>query len=343
MARLAEEEVDKPWGLIPNWKVLICGLTISALGVGAMTRTCSGVAVVVLVLAWMMAPHAQSPDGSPVDPTLRFEVASVKPNKAGDVHWMLAPRGSQAIGNNVPLDAVIRAAYQVSSNDIVGAPAWTSSERFDIVAKAPPGMTLTLGRRPQPGPFEIMLRNLLAERFQLGVHAEAREMPVYGLVRARRDGKLGPRLQPVSEMCAAKVAGFIAGRRRPTMDDLARPGQPLPCGALRMSPDNIESGGATMAQLAEWLSGPRMSGRLVQDRTALTGIYSVSLRWTPSGLVRSDAALPDQPLQVNGVPVDVTDPSLFTALSEQLGLKLTPTRAPLDVLVIDHVEHPMEN
>jgi hypothetical protein len=137
MARLAEEEVDKPWGLIPNWKVLICGLTISALGVGAMTRTCSGVAVVVLVLAWMMAPHAQSPDGSPVDPTLRFEVASVKPNKAGDVHWMLAPRGSQAIGNNVPLDAVIRAAYQVSSNDIVGAPAWTSSERFDIVAKAP--------------------------------------------------------------------------------------------------------------------------------------------------------------------------------------------------------------
>src|ERR1700730_7621227 len=315
----------------------------SDLRLNAMTRRCSGGAVVVLVLAWMMAPRAESPDGSPVDPTLRFEVASVKPNKSGDVHWILAPRGSQAIGHNVPLDAVIRAAYQLSSHDIVGAPVWTSSDRFDIVAKAPPGMTLTLGRRPRPGPFEIMLRNLLAERFQLGVHTEAREMSVYALVRARRDGKLGPRLQPVSEECAAKVADFIAGRRRPTMDDLPRPGQPVPCGALQMSPDNIESGGATMAQVAEWLSGPRMSGLLVQDRTALTGIYYVSLRWTPSGLVQSDAPPPDQPLRLNGVPVDVTDPSLFTALPEQLGLKLRPTRARLDVLVIDHVEHPTEN
>jgi uncharacterized protein (TIGR03435 family) len=310
---------------------------------GAMARGCRGVAVVVLVLAWTMAPRAESPDGSAADPTLRFEVASVKPNKSGDVHWILAPRGSQAIGNNVPLDAVIRAAHQVSSNHIVGAPAWTSSERFDIVAKAPPGMTLTLGRWPRPGPFEIMLRNLLAERFRLGVHSEAREMPVYALVRSRRDGKLGPKLQPVSEECAAKVADFIGGRRRPTIDDLQRPGQPVPCGALQMSPNNIESGGATMAQLAEWLSEPRMSGRLVQDRTALTGIYHVSLRWTPSGLVQSDAPPPDQVLQPNGVPVDVTDPALFTALPEQLGLKLTPTRAPLDVLVIDHVEHPTEN
>src|ERR1700737_4067868 len=94
----------------------------SALRLSAMTRSCSGVAVVVLVLAWMMGPRAESPDGSPVDPTLRFEVASVKPNKSGDVQWILAPRGSQAIGNNVPLDAVIRAAYQVSSDHIVGAP-----------------------------------------------------------------------------------------------------------------------------------------------------------------------------------------------------------------------------
>jgi uncharacterized protein (TIGR03435 family) len=86
-----------------------------------------------------------------------------------------------------------------------------------------------------------------------------------------------------------------------------------------------------------------MAGRLVRDRTALTGIYHVSLRWTPSGLVRSDAPPPDQALQLNGVPVDATDPSLFTALPEQLGLKLRPTRAPLDVLVIDHVEHPTEN
>jgi uncharacterized protein (TIGR03435 family) len=98
-----------------------------------------------------------------------------------------------------------------------------------------------------------------------------------------------------------------------------------------------------MAQLAEWLSEPGMSGRLVQDRTALTGIYYLSLRWTPSGIARSDAPPPDQLLQLNGVPVDVIDPSLFTALPEQLGLKLTPTRAPLDVLVIDHIEHPTEN
>ena len=152
-------------------------------------------------------------------------------------------------------------------------------------------MTLTMGRGSQPGPFEIMLRNLLAERFRLVVHSEAREMPVYALVRARRDGKLGLKLQPVSEECAAKVADFIAGRRRPTMDDLPRPGQPVPCGALQTSPNNIESGGATMAQLAAWLSGPRMSGRLVQDRTALTGIYSVSLRWTPNArAVRCPAA-----------------------------------------------------
>ena len=83
-----------------------------------MTRRYRGVAIVVLAVAWMTWPRAESPDGSPVDPTLRFEVASVKPNKSGDVRWALLPRGTDAIGNNVPLDAVIRAACQVSSNRI---------------------------------------------------------------------------------------------------------------------------------------------------------------------------------------------------------------------------------
>ena len=84
--------------------------------------------------------------------------------------------------------------------------------------------------------------------------------------------------------------------------------------------------------------------QIASCRTApVTGVYRVSLHWTPIDLARSDAPATDQPLQLNGVPVDVTEPSLFTSLQEQLGLKLNAARAPLDVLVIDHVEHPTED
>ena len=267
--------------------------------------------------------------GAQTPATPAFEVASVKPNKSGDgrVMFGLQP-GGRFNATNVTLRMLLRQAFNVQESQIVGGPDWMTSDRFDIVAKAPEGEFTAERMRP-------MLQSLLAERFKLAFHNETRDMAIYALVKARADGKLGPNLTPAAVDCAAVMRGRRAGGPPPA---LPQPGQKMECGFM-IGPGRMNAGGMPLANLAQTLS-PQV-GRIVVDKTELTGNYDFELTYSLEGL---GSVFPGGgPPLVNGAPapVDPNQPNLFTALQEQLGLKLDSQRGPVDVVVIDRVEQPI--
>jgi uncharacterized protein (TIGR03435 family) len=175
-----------------------------------------------------------------------------------------------------------------------------------------------------------MLRHLLAERFKLATHTEQRVVPVLALRRARRDGALGPELRHAEVDCAAPRAGA----ETPPGSSGDRP-----C-VLQFGFGRLIGNGLTIHELAT-VGLSRATARPVIDETNLTGPFRWSLTWTPDNLPQRAPGTPgDQPLTVNGQLVDPNGPSLFTAIEEQLGLKLESSKGPVDVLVIDHVERP---
>jgi uncharacterized protein (TIGR03435 family) len=276
----------------------------------------------------------------------QFEVASVKPNKSGDGRVMLGVQpGGRFTATNVPLRVLIRNAYQLQDFQIVGAPSWIADERFDIVAKAEGGDAMgdpfRAEQNGQPSRGQLMIRALLADRFKLVVHNEEKEMPIYALILARSDGKLGPQLKASDVDCAAIIAAARARGGRGPMGpppDPGRGGPPPQCG-VRIGPGNMAVGGSPMTQVASSLS--IFAGRIVVDKTGLSGAYDFTLTWTPDQMPQRPPGAPE-PL-VNGVPIDPNGPSLFTAVQEQLGLKLDSQRGAVAVLVIDRVERPTEN
>ena len=244
------------------------------------------------------------------DPVLRFEVASVKLNTSGvqSSRSHFQPGGRYVVSNGTA-ERLFRNAYMVQPFQIVGAPDWLTADRFDIDAKANGNITV-----PQ---LQGMLKTLLRERFSLVFHRETREMPVYTLVLARADGRHGPSLKPSSFECSTMMNG-------PPPQTPAPPAANglSPCGSSTGS-GRIISNGTSMAYFANNLSN--VIGRTVVDRTGLRGDFDLSLIYTPE----TAAA---QPLS------DM--PSLFTAIQEQLGLKLESDRGPVEVFVIDRVERP---
>jgi uncharacterized protein (TIGR03435 family) len=268
-----------------------------------------------------------------------FEAASVKANKSGDNRIGIGFQpGGRFRASNVPLRELISAAYgtpqPLPAFQISGGPKWIESERFDIVAKA--------AGDPQPGPngpppeMFLMLRNLLAERFQLTVHRESKELPIYTLVMARSDGRLGAQLRPAATDCAALMNATRSRGGGPP--PAPAPGERMPCG-MRMFPGNLTGGASTMAQLTNVLA--RFVNRTVVDRTGLAGVFDIDLQWTPDQMPQGRG---DPPPGAPPLPaIDPNGPSIFTAVQEQLGLKLESTKGPVDVLVIDRVEHPTED
>jgi uncharacterized protein (TIGR03435 family) len=176
-----------------------------------------------------------------------------------------------------------------------------------------------------------MLRSLLTERFKLAFHNETRDMPVYALMKARTDGKLGAGLTPAANDCAALGRGRRGGGPPPAPP---QPGQKMECGMM-IGPGRLNAGGMPMSNLATALA-PQV-GRIVLDKTELTGNYDFELIYAPEALGGVGA-----PPLLNGgqVQVDPNAPNLFTALQEQLGLKLDSQRGPVDVVVIDRIEVP---
>jgi len=296
--------------------------------------------IVVVALLSGRGLGAQTPDATPASDQPTFEAVSVKANKSGpgQIALVFQP-GGRFRATNVTLKMLIGAAYgtpqPLPDFQLVGGPKWMETDRFDVVAKAsgdpPPGPN-----GPPPQMF-LMIQSLLADRFHLKVHYETRDMPIYALVLARSDGKLGPTMKLSTTDCAARMASLRARGEPPAPP---APGERPPCGA-RMFPGNVTAGAMTMTQIVNGLA--RMPGlnRTVVDRTGLTGAYDFDLTFTPDQMPQGRG---DPPPGAPPPPtIDPNGPSLFTALQEQLGLKLEPTRAPVNVLVIDNAEQPTDD
>jgi uncharacterized protein (TIGR03435 family) len=226
--------------------------------------------------------------------TQQFEVVSIKPNRSDDRGGNMMPIAGGFSARNLSVNMLIQSAYHVKPWEILGGPAWLTTDGYDIEAK-------TEGKPTYQEKIE-MLRPLLADRFQLKVHRETRQMPIYSLTVAKN----GPRLQTTG----AEVRGFI------------RPGRGL-----------IEGKGVTMGALAGFLGGSL--GQSVTDNTGVIGGFDIRLEWTPTE-VEPNYKYDDRPIDPNGPPI-------FTAIQDQLGLKLEASKGPIEVLVIDHVERPSAN
>jgi uncharacterized protein (TIGR03435 family) len=297
----------------------------------------------VAVIALLGGAAAVGLAGSAADDqSASFEVASVKHNKSGSmgVRLVFQP-GGRLVAENVTLQFLIAAAYgdprPLADFQIIGGPKWITADRFNVIAKAE-GDPQPSNDGPPPIMF-AMLRTLLADRFKVRMHEDTREMPIYTLVKAKNDGKLGERLKPSTVDCAALMK--TAGRDKPPTPP--SPTERPPCG-MRMGFGSFSGGGITVTQLASTIS--RMPGinRVVLDRTGIDGAYDVDLQWTPDQLPpRPAGGAPDAPIRVNGVDVDPNGPSIFTALQEQLGLKLESTKGPVHVIVIDAVDQPTDD
>jgi len=245
--------------------------------------------------------HGQTPsDQKP----LAFDVASIKPNTSGSSRGggRLSPGGRVTFVNE-SLRAIIHDAYGL---DVIGGPAWIDTDRWDLAATA-------ASAQDDPS-TRLMLQKLLADRFKLVARVEQREQSVYALVFSRRDRQLGPRISASSTNCP--ITGNSCGTQ-------SRPGQ-------------ITGIAAELRDITRALSGA--VERKVLDQTALTGRFDVSLQWTPDAGSVSAAALKSADRAAASTGVE--GGSIFTAIQEQLGLKLESTKAPVDVLVIAHAEKP---
>jgi len=250
----------------------------------------------------------------------KFDVATIKPNKSGEMRIMMRflPDGFNMEG--VPPQLMLTQAFNVEDDRIVGAPAWVKTDRFDIQAKVAPEDAPKLDKLKREQ-RSAMLQPLLEDRFNLKFHHETREMPVYVLVVAKGGSKLKP---------AETAPGGTGGQRMPRM---------------RMSPGNLDAQGAQLDMLAHVLSS--QVGRTVIDKTGLTGNYDFALHFTPENMPRMGPGPggPDggRPGADAPPPPDTSGPDIFTAVQEQLGLKLESEKGPVDVIVIDHIDKPSEN
>ncbi len=247
-----------------------------------------------------------------------FDVASVRPNHSGEARLSFGgPPGRYEIVN-APLRTIVRVAHQVQDYQIVEAPGWIAVERFDILATTP---------AVRPAERAEMLRTLLADRFKVRTHTERRDIPIFEMVLARPGGRLGPSARATDVNCAERAAGRGGVLPPPAGAPFERP----LCG-LMLRPGVLMAGALTMGEFARELA-PQVN-RFVLDRTGITGFFDVDLHFTP------DQPPPAPPGASPLPPVDPAGPSLFTALEEQLGIRLNATRGPVEVLVIDAISRP---
>jgi uncharacterized protein (TIGR03435 family) len=219
----------------------------------------------------------------------------------------------------------------VQDNQIIGGPKWLFSDRFDVL-----GSGVAPGRE---GTMFAKLQTLLVDRFSLVTHTEKRELPMYKLSLARRDGKIGPKMQLSTADCPVPPPPL--GRGNPLPPGPMSPAQMQRCG-MTIGPGRFAGGSVSMPQLAASLS--RIVGSMVVDTTNLAGKFELTLEYAPDPNMggRSDFQGLPPPLPPGAGPErPATDgPSIFSALQEQLGLKLESTKGPVDILVIDRAQTP---
>jgi uncharacterized protein (TIGR03435 family) len=240
----------------------------------------------------------------------RFEIASIKLNTSGGNENSTVEPSGRVLITNMSLDNLVRGVFDIPRQDLVLSdrlPAWFRSDRWDITALGPPPRDDASERQ-----IRTMMQNLLIDRFKLVTRREMRDVPVYALVVTRSDGRLGPQMKPSTADCAALLAAFKAtGATRQTPDSNV-------CGA-KSGKGRIWGTGVLMDDLARRLA---VAGRSVVDMTGLAGPFDLDVRFAPDAADPAAAA------------------SVFTAVQEQLGLRLEPRQTAASVFVIESVERP---
>ncbi len=232
-----------------------------------------------------------------------FEVASIRENPSGALDGGFNQQGTRFTVTNLELSTIIWWAYRVNDYQVLNMPAWAASTRYNIEA--------TLAEAdPSDDNLRGMLRNLLADRFGLRARREQRELPMYNLMAAREDRQLGPNLTTADIDCAAVRCTAFA-----TTAFYRAMAEPI---------------GSFVRQLEALLRAP------VVDRTGLSGRYRIDVRWAPPG------AQPTPQGQLNDATVEQRA-AVFTAVQEQLGLRLQAARGPIDVIVVDAINRPTPN
>jgi uncharacterized protein (TIGR03435 family) len=263
-------------------------------------------ALCVLVLAAPLL--AQAPP--------EFEVASLKPSQAAARGFSIIPEpGGKLNARNITVKRLIAVAYSVTDFQIVSDVPWLESARYDMEARASNPAAL-----PQ---LRLMLRSLLGERFKMQIHRDTREMKVYNLTVVK-PGSLGAGLVEMPNGDCAAESTQQPGLKNGT-----------PCGVVNMGAGRITGLRGRMSQVADRLSA--LLGTTVLDKTGLTGLYNVNLTWAPDP--ETEFTLTgDRPLAPNE-----PGPTVFAALQEQFGLKLTAGKGPVEVIVVDSAEKAVGN
>jgi uncharacterized protein (TIGR03435 family) len=254
--------------------------------------------------AWAIPAPPAPPKPMAADASPTFEVATIKPSNPDRPGKAFTVRGRQFATVNTTLGDIITFAYGIHAKQITGGPAWLETEKYDLSAQ-PDGEG-----QPNERQWKIMLQKLLAERFKLAFHRDKKELAVYAITV----GKNGPKL--------TRSEGNPNG---------------LP-GLFFRGLGNLPVTNATMADFAGVMQGAVLD-RPVVDQTGLTGRWDFVLKWTPDEFQFGGLGVRVPP------PTNAPDapPDLFTAVQEQLGLKLDSTKAQAEVFVVDRVEKPSEN
>jgi uncharacterized protein (TIGR03435 family) len=266
------------------------------------------IAVVLMQAAMLPLPQtraqAQSQPAEAAGSRPIFEAISVKESTGTriPVQW----QGPRFVAGAVPLQTLLVAAYGVPLYQLADLPEWVRTTRYEISAVA--------SRIPTPAEETVWLRALLATRFGIVARKEIQDRPMYALVLARADGRLGPALRPTPNDCL----GIVSAR---TSTPAATPGGPA-C-ATAISAGGYKRDGIPLSLLADTLR-TRLQ-REVVDRTGLSGFFDVDLHFRPLGAT---------------APATPDEPDLITALADQLGLEVEPIRGPVEVTIFDRLERP---
>jgi bla regulator protein blaR1 len=293
-----------------------------------MLLSSAGLAVVAVPIWFgVVKPNpirAQSVANDTAGAAPEYQITSIKSAQPGDLVSIFF-RPDQFAATNVTLQMLIREAYGIQDGQISGGPEWLTTDKYDIHAKLDKSPVEPIVRFNESVPPEIpgrMLQALLADRFKLVFHRETRSLPVYALIVGENGAKLQP--STVASRQSSPNAGY-SGSKAEGRKAFVGPGQ-------------FRGQGVPLAVLVSFLG--KQLGRTVLDRTGLTGNYDLTLEWPAD---ENRASFLGKTQDASQAPESSTDSSLFTSVQEQLGLKLVPQIAPLEVLVIDQVERPVDN
>lgn len=273
---------------------------------------------------------AQSQSATSPAPAFEYEVASIKPNRSGGNIATASTTEARFMATNVTLQSLLLKAYGVQDFQISGAPSWLNAERFDIAAEMEDTVAEAI-KKLDPAERGLarqqMLRALLMDRLRLSIHHENKDIPIYTLVIGRNGSKLKEAKEGDTYPDGLKSSGGHGGT------GIWQTGG-------RGGTEVVTGQGVSIADLAATLS--RSLDRPVLDKTGLTGKYDFAFNWADMNQLQasSDNAPAGRPATL---PLDVGGPSLFSAIQEQLGLRLVSGKGPGDIIVIDHVERPSEN